>query len=74
MLDQVLGAGDGLKARFSLTKTYGSGADAYKRLIVKPVAASLRIAVAGVAIWVVSENPHTYLESTLRVLHAVAGN
>ncbi|CAN7286416.1 phage distal tail protein, Rcc01695 family [Aminobacter sp. LjRoot7] len=49
MLDQVLGAGDGLKARFSLTKTYGSGADAYKRLIVKPVAASLRIAVAGVA-------------------------
>lgn len=34
--------------RFMLTKTYGSGADAYRRPIRKPVPASLRVAVAGV--------------------------
>lgn len=47
-LDQRLGTGDGVKARFALVKTYGSGGDAYGRLIAKPVVASLRVAVAGV--------------------------
>lgn len=48
MLDQPLGSGDGARARFALVKAYGSGIDAYKRLIAKPVLASLRVAVAGV--------------------------
>ncbi|PWK75738.1 uncharacterized protein (TIGR02217 family) [Aminobacter sp. AP02] len=50
MLDQVLGTGDGIKTRFSLIKTYGAGANAYKRLISRPVVTSLRIAVAGAAL------------------------
>lgn len=49
MLDQTLGTGDGIKARFALVKSYGSGTDAYQRLISKPVAGSLRIAIAGAA-------------------------
>lgn len=48
MLDQSLGSGDGARARFALVKAYGFGIDAYKRLIAKPVLASLRVAVAGV--------------------------
>lgn len=48
MLDQSLGSGDGARARFALVKAYGSGIDAYKRLIAKPVLASVRVAVAGV--------------------------
>lgn len=47
-LDQPLGTGDGARTRFALTKTYGTGADAYARPITRPVAASLRVAVAGV--------------------------
>lgn len=47
--DQVLGAGDGVRSRFALIKTYGTGADAYRRTIRKPVTASLKIAVDGVA-------------------------
>lgn len=47
-LDQRLGTGDGIKTRFALVKTYGTGGDAYGRLIPKPVVASLRVAVAGV--------------------------
>ena len=45
--DQVLGTGDGVRARFPLIKTYGSGDDAYQRLIARPVIESLRIAVDG---------------------------
>lgn len=47
-LDQAIGIGDGARLRFALTKTYGSGDDAYQRLILKPVTATLRIAVNGV--------------------------
>lgn len=46
--DQELGAGDGTKARFPLMKTYGTGGEAYRRLIAKPAVATLRVAVAGV--------------------------
>lgn len=45
--DQIQGTGDGIRARFPLIKTYGSGGDAFQRLITKPVLAGLRIAVAG---------------------------
>ncbi len=46
--DQVIGTGDGATTSFALTKTYQSGAGSYARDITKPVAGSVRIAVAGV--------------------------
>ncbi|MBX3575848.1 MAG: DUF2460 domain-containing protein [Rhizobiaceae bacterium] len=47
-LDQALGTGDGATRRFTLAKTYGEGADAYRRTIAKPVVATLKVAVDGV--------------------------
>ena len=46
-LDQPVGVGDGTTDRFPLVKVYGEGADAYRRLIRKPVAATLRVAAGG---------------------------
>jgi uncharacterized protein (TIGR02217 family) len=43
--DQAVGTGDGATDRYKLVKTYGTGADAYHRLIRKPVIATLRVAV-----------------------------
>ncbi len=45
--DQTIGMGDGTKARFALTKTYGEGGDAYRRLIARPRPETLRVAVGG---------------------------
>ena len=45
--DQVIGTGDGVTAQFQLVKRYGSGLRDYLRSISKPVAASVRVAVAG---------------------------
>ena len=45
--DQALGTGDGATNAFQLTKTYGSLYSPYQRPIVKPVAGSVRVAVAG---------------------------
>jgi uncharacterized protein (TIGR02217 family) len=47
-LDQALGVGDGATAAFALVKHYGSIYAPYQRPIVKPVADSVRLAVAGV--------------------------
>lgn len=47
--DQALGSGDGVAVRFGLVKSYGEGADAYRRPIRKPAAGTLSVAVAGVA-------------------------
>jgi len=46
--DQRLGIGDGVRSRFALAKTFGTGADAYQRPIRKPVVSSLLVAVGGV--------------------------
>jgi len=50
--DQVIGTGDGVRTTFALMKTYGdpgSGpGQAVARAIAKPVAGSVRVAVAGV--------------------------
>ena len=46
-LDQPLGVGDGATAAFALAKTYGGAHAPYRRPIVKPVAGSVRVAVAG---------------------------
>jgi uncharacterized protein (TIGR02217 family) len=45
--DQPIGTGDGETLAFALAKTYGLGASAYRRPIAKPVAGSVRVAVAG---------------------------
>ena len=46
-LDQAIGTGDGAAARFQLVKRYGSGLRDYLRVITKPVAGSVRVAVGG---------------------------
>src|SRR5947209_11858568 len=46
-LDQGIGTGDGATAVFQLVKTYGAGFAPYAREIKKPVAGSVRVAVAG---------------------------
>jgi uncharacterized protein (TIGR02217 family) len=47
-LDQTLGTGDGTTAAFDLVKVYGTIHAPYRRPIAKPVAGSVRVAVAGV--------------------------
>jgi uncharacterized protein (TIGR02217 family) len=49
-LDQGIGIGDGARAAFQLVKTYGSSFAPYAREIAKPVAGSVRVAVAGVEV------------------------
>lgn len=48
--DQPLGTGDGTKKTFQLAKTYGTGPEAAVRPIAKPVAGTVKVAVAGVAL------------------------
>ena len=45
--DQFLGTGDGVRTEFALRKAYVSGAQTHFREITKPVAGSVRVAVAG---------------------------
>ena len=46
-LDQPIGQGDGARTQFALSKTYGSSFAPYVRAIAKPVAGTVRVAVAG---------------------------
>lgn len=46
--DQSLGLGDGVTADFALVKRYGDAARAWHRDIVRPIAETVRVAVAGV--------------------------
>ncbi|CAO4165910.1 phage distal tail protein, Rcc01695 family [Methylorubrum extorquens] len=45
--DQRIGTGDGTTRIFALAKTYGSGPEAYRRAIAKPVAGTVHVAVNG---------------------------
>lgn len=45
--DQAIGAGDASTKTFQLTKHYASGAQAWVRIITKPVAGSIAIALNG---------------------------
>ena len=45
--DQVIGTGDGATKSFQLCKNYRSGAQVYARLISKPVAGTVSVAVAA---------------------------
>jgi uncharacterized protein (TIGR02217 family) len=47
MLDQPLGTGDGVTARFQLVKTYGDRAGQWVRTIAKPVEGTVLLAVQG---------------------------
>jgi uncharacterized protein (TIGR02217 family) len=47
-LDQSIGTGDGATTQFPLIKTYSSGPSNWVRAIKKPVAGTVRVAVAGV--------------------------
>ena len=47
-LDQPLGTGDGVTRVFALRKVYESGGFAVDRLIAKPVAGSVRVAIGGI--------------------------
>ncbi|MFT3967888.1 MAG: DUF2460 domain-containing protein [Sphingobium sp.] len=46
--DQRIGLGDGTRTRFQLVKHYGAGDDPQVRRITRPVAGSVRVAIAGV--------------------------
>lgn len=46
--DQSLGTGDGVTRGFQLAKTYGGAFAPYRRAILKPVADSVRVSIAGV--------------------------
>jgi len=46
--DQLIGTGDGAMTAFQLLKHYSSGAQSWTRSITKPMAGSVRIALAGV--------------------------
>jgi len=46
--DQRIAAGDGTTTTFQLTKTYSSGPSSWTRAVRKPVAGTLRLALAGV--------------------------
>jgi uncharacterized protein (TIGR02217 family) len=48
--DQKIGQGDGVQKIFQFTKTYGGAFAPYARDILKPVAGSFRVAVAGAEI------------------------
>ena len=47
-IDQRIGTGDGVTSRFRLAKRYGTGSDAQIRLITRPEAGSIRVAVDGI--------------------------
>jgi len=49
MSDQTLGQGDGARTTFALVKRYGEHPDAQLRRITRPVAASVRVSVDGIA-------------------------
>ena len=48
--DQAIGTGDGTRKTFQLVKAYGSAPEVTMRTISKPVAGTVKVAVAGVAL------------------------
>ncbi len=69
--DQVIGTGDGVAVSFALVKTYQSGAQTYSRLITKPVAGSVLVAVAGAA---QTEGAHFTVDSATGLITFLAGS
>ncbi|MCB1386561.1 MAG: DUF2460 domain-containing protein [Nitratireductor sp.] len=69
-LDQGIGTGDGAMADFQLVKTYGAGATAYQRAIVKPVEDTVVVAVDGI---VKVEGLDFSADASTGVIHFLAG-
>lgn len=46
-VDQVIGVGDGEATAFQLVRAYGAGETAYSRVVRKPVAGTVRVAIDG---------------------------
>ncbi len=69
--DQVLGAGDGARATYALTKTYGGAHAPYVRPIAKPVAGSVRVAVNGAER---TQGVHFTVDGTSGVVNFLAGH
>ncbi|MCK0209014.1 DUF2460 domain-containing protein [Starkeya koreensis] len=69
--DQPLGTGDGVRAVFTLAKTYGGDHAPYTRPIAKPVAGSVRVAVGGAER---TEGVHFALDVTTGALTFLAGH
>lgn len=70
-LDQLLGTGDGVQTTYQLTKTYGTDASAYTKIIRKPVVGTSRITVAGV---LQVEGTAYTLDTTTGVITFLAGH
>jgi uncharacterized protein (TIGR02217 family) len=69
--DQAIGTGDGTTATFALSKAYGSLYSPYQRPIAKPVADSVRVAVAGTE---VAEGSVFTVDDTTGVVTFLAGH
>ena len=69
--DQTIGTGDGATDTFQLVKTYGSAYAPYQRPIVKPVAGSVRVAVAGSE---VAEGADFSVDTTTGLVTFLAGH
>jgi uncharacterized protein (TIGR02217 family) len=69
--DQVIGSGDGTIATFALCKSYGSLYSPYQRPVVKAVAGSVRVAVAGTE---VEEGTDFTVDTTTGVVTFLAGH
>ncbi|CAK0772882.1 DUF2460 domain-containing protein [Gammaproteobacteria bacterium] len=69
--DCAIGTGTGALATFSLYKTYTQGAYTRSRKIVKPIASTVMIAVAGVTKTVTT---HYTLDATTGIVTFTAGN
>lgn len=70
-LDQQIGVGDGATANFQLLKTYGTAFAPWPRVVNKPVAGSVRIAVAGVE---QTPGAHFAVDATTGVVIFTGGN
>jgi len=68
--DQAIGLGDGATAAFALVKTYGADSP-YQRPIAKPVAGSVRVAVAGSE---VTEGTDFTLDTTSGIVTFLSGH
>jgi uncharacterized protein (TIGR02217 family) len=69
--DQAIGTGNASTAIFQLVKTYGTTYAPYTRTVRKPVAGSVRIAVAGVA---KTEGAQFTVDHALGAVTFLAGN
>ena len=64
-LAQAIGIGDGTTTAFTLAKTYAPGSHEFRRDITKPVAGTVRVAVAGVE---QAEGPDFSVDTTTGVV------